>query len=809
MKLKFYINKLFLIRLKPYKEKEPDGDYQSYSDSIYNDNGREINELFITVFPCSPVAIFSYIVKGQELPKEEDRLKILCKQSRINLRFKSTRHVAGLYGEGQGVTLLHLSLLPNYNSLLDPLLGFHPPLDAQAKLIYFPGSTRRDREEGSIELGGTPLHWAMQLYTHNMIDKKIVETLLDFIKKFNPNQTNNNQTNENQTNDNQTNENQTNANQTNANQTNDNQTNDNQTNDNQTNANQTNENQTNANQTNDNQTNANQTNENQTNANQYIVNIRNQFETQPSTVLHIVCRSVIYEFAERLIELGALVKGEKVKPSLLITAIGNTHHTSILRLVKLLLDKNADIEESDEDKFTPLVLATKANNYHLVELLLDKKYKADKEVETLAGMKPYEYAPKEGPGIGIQRKLQPKFFDDIIKAIQEDNADKIKEIFGANPDWQMKMQDFLDYRGWSALMYSALYRSDKAAKELVRLTFNHRLSDKNKFSALMWANWSKCQPIVDLLCNDLGMRLTNKEIHVLRRLQNVSNKNEDNATLLSWTGEKDPIEFDNQPEEASENALKAKMEDSFDSNFKRRIHNFIRSDYVPVPLYTGWLLRLNEDDIPGYKTIKLKAKLFVTIKVAENDIEYSELSQILAIYLYSLDSSIYKLCNKSMREGNIGIWEPFIFWVESALLSIEPISETVPLYRGVNKIKGKVEYSMREYYRGNKVIWPAFSSSSTDKDVALSFLSNKHGLLFQLTSYNGRKIHMYSDFPWEDEVLFPSNSVFKVVSNSEPIYDDLNGEVIQNPIREKRALEVSKGRSVFIDMNQICPNYSH
>ena len=99
--------------------------------------------------------------------------------------------------------------------------------------------------------------------------------------------------------------------------------------------------------------------------------------------------------------------------------------------------------------------------------------------------------------------------------------------------------------------------------------------------------------------------------------------------------------------------VQAKMEDGFAETtsgagaVRERIYQFCPPDYSAPPLFTGWLLKLRREDIPDswelLPAIILQAKKFVTLKVAMGK---ANPVLMLAVYLYTLESDIYKKCNK-------------------------------------------------------------------------------------------------------------------------------------------------------------------
>ena len=96
---------------------------------------------------------------------------------------------------------------------------------------------------------------------------------------------------------------------------------------------------------------------------------------------------------------------------------------------------------------------------------------------------------------------------------------------------------------------------------------------------------------------------------------------------------------------------------------------------------------------------------------------------VLAIYLYTYESDIYRVMNHSLRAGAPD-WAPFAFYLRAALESVRGDGKGQLLYRGVS---GDVDLS--HYEPGRTVTWAAFSSTSRSFGVAIRFFS-RQGLLF-------------------------------------------------------------------------------
>ena len=84
------------------------------------------------------------------------------------------------------------------------------------------------------------------------------------------------------------------------------------------------------------------------------------------------------------------------------------------------------------------------------------------------------------------------------------------------------------------------------------------------------------------------------------------------------------------------------------------------------------------------------------------------------------------------------------------------------VYRGI-----KVLLNPDVYATDRRITWQAFSSSTKKQTAMLDFVNNLpgrklQGSLFVIDSMTAKDIRHFSAIPDEEEVLFPSNSQFKV-----------------------------------------------
>eukprot|EP00760_Papus_ankaliazontas_P014049 PhM_4_TR15947/c0_g3_i2/m.50137 len=138
----------------------------------------------------------------------------------------------------------------------------------------------------------------------------------------------------------------------------------------------------------------------------------------------------------------------------------------------------------------------------------------------------------------------------------------------------------------------------------------------------------------------------------------------------------------------------------------------------------------------------------------------------IALYLYTLETELYRDMNYALRVGveeTINRFGPLIHFIEQAFTQLPKHDLMVSqLYRGLD-INLEATYSSVSFVR-----WTAFSSTTASHTVVHEFLKSRpgqhstEGTIFLIRSRNGILISDFSEFPKEDEVLLPPNSLLKI-----------------------------------------------
>jgi len=129
---------------------------------------------------------------------------------------------------------------------------------------------------------------------------------------------------------------------------------------------------------------------------------------------------------------------------------------------------------------------------------------------------------------------------------------------------------------------------------------------------------------------------------------------------------------------------------------------------------------------------------------------------LIYIYTYEGEDPFYRKLNAAMRAGDVEALKPFrdyIYYLTKTLEKIPPSTGVTSVYRGI-------DCKLDNYREGTRIVWPSFSSSTLDANVAVQFMKGQKGTLFLINAKTPRLIERYSALKNEQEVLFLPNSKF-------------------------------------------------
>ena len=167
---------------------------------------------------------------------------------------------------------------------------------------------------------------------------------------------------------------------------------------------------------------------------------------------------------------------------------------------------------------------------------------------------------------------------------------------------------------------------------------------------------------------------------------------------------------------------------------------------------------------------RLLTELWATKRQALRD-KKQDIVDAMTLYSYTVECDLYKTLNAAMRRGNEQLqseefapYLDYIYLLSRALLQGQQLGDgCTGLYRGIS-----VRLKREDYPHGRAITWQAFSSTTQDLKVAMQFLGGdeqaRSGTLFFIrNSRAARGISAWSQYPEEEEWLYPPNTHFRVV----------------------------------------------
>ena len=132
------------------------------------------------------------------------------------------------------------------------------------------------------------------------------------------------------------------------------------------------------------------------------------------------------------------------------------------------------------------------------------------------------------------------------------------------------------------------------------------------------------------------------------------------------------------------------------------------------------------------------------------------------------DDSPYRVINKALAERDDNAlynYRGYILHLLKALRRLRPVNpREVTLYRG---IKGEfVKFKKEHYKEGSTMTWPAFTSTTTNEDVAYKFMEKSTlPIIFEIHgAFVGYSIKEFSKHSNEDEILLEPEITFRIDS---------------------------------------------
>jgi hypothetical protein len=155
--------------------------------------------------------------------------------------------------------------------------------------------------------------------------------------------------------------------------------------------------------------------------------------------------------------------------------------------------------------------------------------------------------------------------------------------------------------------------------------------------------------------------------------------------------------------------------------------------------------------------------------------------------MYSIECSLYKNVNHFLRSFPVLLVGKFmkelsellhyIYLLQSSIEYCshnQPLSSDMIVYRGIRH-HGRMLAPLYESMVGEVIIWPGFTSTSTNRDLVISkFITGEDSVLFEISLHPGdvaTSIRDYSAHKNESEILIAATSGFTVNEVEEIVID--------------------------------------
>jgi ankyrin repeat protein/uncharacterized protein YegL len=356
-----------------------------------------------------------------------------------------------------------------------------------------------------------------------------------------------------------------------------------------------------------------------------------------------------------------------------------------------------------------------------------------------------------------------------------------------------------DVRGMNIASLAVINHSDRLLDALTKMKCDMSKADEYGVSAEFWS----------------ALALESKHSHcysdpniglMLKRLDDMRTRSIQNKLLLT-APTKAPLFLDrNQLITNNQITPLLKMNDGYNQNVEASVLGLLRRSGGMEQSLLGFVDKLKSGkNFPDGKDcleyMMWESKLHMIRLIASGE-QYLNPTQILALYLYSTNKTIFEQVNLILVKWNnasSSLWHPFVLTIYQALQSL-------PVYEG--EVYRVVDYKFdpKIYSIGIEVIWSTLSSCSKEFSQCLDAIKQNKGIIFIILSKTGRDINRYSKTPADQDVMFLPGSKFKITNYYQANQITLAQANIRNvtfKIREKDIQNAIEGKAIIVELQEI------
>lgn len=359
-------------------------------------------------------------------------------------------------------------------------------------------------------------------------------------------------------------------------------------------------------------------------------------------------------------------------------------------------------------------------------------------------------------------------------------------------------------RGMSLATLGTLNRSYILMDSLIKMNTDMNQKDEYGVSANFW------RALVNS-SDDTSNRVFNPEIELmLGRLESVRSKSVQNKVLLA-SPNKAPLLLDNNTNQlinvnTDPMTPLLKMNDGYNQKVDQSVLKLLKRSGFMEQSLLGFMDKLKSGkNFPDGKDcleyIMWDSRIHM-IKLVATDERYLNPVQILALYLYTTNKTIFEQVNLTLTKWNntnVTMWHPFILTLYQAVLAIPSFDGEV--YRTINH-----KFDPDFYKIGSELMWSTFSVCSKEYSSCVDAIKQNTGIVFIVKSKTGREIGRYSKTPVDQDVMFLPESKFVVTNYYQANQIALAQANIRNKtfkIREKDIENATMGCCIIIEIQEI------
>jgi ankyrin repeat protein len=477
-----------------------------------------------------------------------------------------------------------------------------------------------------------------------------------------------------------------------------------------------------------------------------------------------------YECVKICLKYGADIEF-KTKEDNDIIAGGASVHIACMygcfKTLKLLNSMGVNMNSRSHDGSTPLHVAIKKKQSEIIKYLIES-CEIDLTLCDNNGKTPEFYAKSAGNEETYNEFFADKlsiimsniFYNDDVE-IKNGIIDTIKQYDNDNGFYEFN--DIMKTKIGNDNMHAITHVILNGDKELLEMCINKNVNfnnkDENGISPALWLTLLNYNNLNNEICT-----LDEETMELCNVINNVKNKSLQNKSLMTLS----------QGIPKCENGMNMltineKMNDGCELLVKKSVMMMLQNtsdDHHSLLQFTEDMKTEKMSNIKNAKSIMeymiwdSKVHIINTIVKNKNNLNGLQPVNLLAIYLYTSNESIFRHVNNTLvnwdkNDKESKGWKTYVSCLYQSI-NLLP-SHKGELYRSVN-----IKFDAEHFGVGKTLNWNAFGICSSEWSTCSSQIENKTGVIFIVDSKNGKNISTYSKYPANNEYVFLPDTKFIV-----------------------------------------------